>query len=469
MLRQQGAGLFIMLDLHAHLGDARHAGDPVLLRLLRDVSAAFQSGPNARTLIMVCPVLNIPAELDKDITLLDFPLPGEAEIHMVLENLISTNAADGGRITADLDDEGRERLVKAACGLTLAEATNAFARAMVNNGSLTSDDVQIVVEEKRQAVRKSGLLEFVDVDINLDDVGGLQNLKQWLNKRNSSWLAEAAEYGVPAPKGVLMTGVPGCGKSMTAKATAAAWGLPLLRLDIGKIFSGLIGSSEHNMRAAIRTAEATSPCVLWIDEIEKGFAGTSGISDSGTSSRVFGSFLTWMQEKTSPVFVIATANRVDRLPPEFLRRGRFDEIFFIDLPTKHEREQIWQLHLTRRLKASKTGPLPLTDELLSDLVDISDGYSGAEIEQAVVAAMFDAFAERRSLTADDLNRAVRGMVPLSVTQAERIAEVRNWASARAVAATSIDDGDGSQLMDDFVRVMRSRPLPPEDRGGIDFR
>jgi SpoVK/Ycf46/Vps4 family AAA+-type ATPase len=386
----------------------------------------------------------IPPELEKDVTLVDFPLPGEADIRRVLDGMIDANSSAGSRIRIEVDALGRERLAKAALGLTLHEATNAFARAMVDDGVLRNEDVQVVLEEKKQTIRKSGLLEVVTVDISLDDVGGLQNLKRWLTKRNNSWMHEAAEYGLPAPKGVLMTGVPGCGKSLTAKAVAAAWELPLLRLDIGRVFSGVVGSSEQNMRHAIRSAEATAPCVLWLDEIEKGFSGVAdGGGDGGTSSRVFGSFLSWMQEKTAPVFVIATANRVDGLPPEFLRKGRFDEIFFVDLPTRVERRQVWSLHLGRRLSGSRAaGAVIADDDLLDRLADTSEGYSGAELEQAVVAALLDAFAERRSLQEDDLFRALKNMVPLSVTQAEQIASVRAWASNRAVAATAAEDRSG---------------------------
>ena len=205
---------------------------------------------------------------------------------------------------------------------------------------MVSDLVTTVQQEKKQAVRKTGLLEYVDTDIDLAGVGGLDNLKRWLRRRDNSWLAEAAEYGIPAPRGVLITGVPGCGKSLTAKAVAASWRLPLLRMDIGKVFSGIVGSSESNLRTAIRSAEAAAPAVLWVDEIEKGFSGVGATGDSGTASRVFGSFLTWMQEKTAPVFVMATSNNVQSLPPELLRKGRFDEIFFVDMPAPDERAQI---------------------------------------------------------------------------------------------------------------------------------
>ncbi|GAA1980100.1 AAA family ATPase [Terrabacter lapilli] len=454
MLQQEGAGVFVMLDLHSHLGDDRRPADPALIRALRDAAGNFHVGSSARVLVIVAPTLRIPSELEKDITLIDFPLPDEREIRAVLDDMISANTSSNGRIRVEVDSVGRERLAKAALGLTLNEATNAFARAMVDDGVLSNDDVHVIMEEKKQTVRKAGLLEFVDVDLDLDDVGGLQNLKRWLSKRNNSWLAEAAEYGIPAPKGVLMTGIPGCGKSLTAKAVAAAWELPLLRLDIGKVFAGLVGSSEQNMRSAIRTAEAAAPCILWLDEIEKGFSGLSGDGDSGTSSRVFGSFLTWMQEKTTPVFVIATANKVDRLPPEFLRKGRFDEIFFVDLPTRLERRDIWSLHLSKRLQRSKAANLDISESLLDTLADVTEGYAGAEIEQAVVAALFDAFADRRQLKDDDLVRSIRNMVPLSVTQAEEIAAVRSWAATRAVAATAADDRSS------YRSTAPAAPTPP---------
>ncbi len=435
--------IFIFRDMHPVLGIGHQPPDASVVRLLRDLASAFKSGPVPRVLILVSPLLCIPPELEKEVTIVDFPLPGEDEIRAVLDKMVQTNAAGGGRVRIDLDSLGRERLVKAALGLTLNEAENAYARSMVNDGVLGADDVEVVLEEKRQTIRKSGLLEFVNVDVSLDDVGGLQNLKRWLSKREGSWLDEAATYGLPAPRGVLITGVPGCGKSMTAKAIAAAWELPLLRLDIGRVFAGLVGSSEQNMRTAIRTAEAIAPCVLWIDEIEKGFSGVGGPGgDGGTSSRVFGSFLTWMQEKSKPVFVMATANNINGLPPEFLRKGRFDEIFFVDLPTRAERRQIWELHVGKRVRGEAAGVVTNEASALETLADETEGYSGAEIEQAVVVGLFDAFADRRPLTLADLQRAVTNMVPLSVTQAEQIAAIREWAALRAVAATAAADRSG---------------------------
>ncbi|ROT32164.1 AAA family ATPase [Micromonospora sp. HM5-17] len=440
VLRLDEPSVVILRDLHPVLGGDGRPGDPRIIRRLRDVAAAFKSGTVPRTLVLVSPVLRIPVELDRDVTIVDFPLPSEAEIRMVLDGLIAANIASG-RIQIRLDDVQRERFAKAALGLTLHEAENAFARAIVNDGILDVHDLRVVHEEKRQAVRKSGLLEVVEAGAGLADIGGLENLKRWLAKREGAWLAAAAEYGLPAPRGVLITGVPGCGKSLTAKAVAATWELPLLRFDIGRVFSGLVGSSEQNLRTAIRIAEATAPCVLWVDEIEKGLAPDSG-GDSGTASRVFGTFLTWMQEKTRPVFVIATANDIGRLPPELLRKGRFDEIFFVDLPTQVERRSIWRVHLARRLRnPAVAGGLVLDDDLLAELSALTEGYSGAEIEQAVIAGLFEAFSARRPLDRDDLVRAVATMVPLSVTQAEQIDAVRAWASTRAVAATAAEDWD----------------------------
>ena len=434
--------VFVFKDLHAYFGEQGRPADQMVIRRLRDIANSFKNGAELLTLVIIAPVLRLPVELEKEITVVEFPLPTEQEILGVLAEMVDANK-ESGRITIEIGEEGREKFAKAALGLTLNEAENAFARAMVNDGKLTDDDLDVVLDEKRQTIRKSGILEFINVDVELEDIGGLQNLKRWLLKRNNSWLDQAKKYGLPAPKGILITGVPGCGKSLTAKAIAAAWGLPLLRMDIGKIFAGLVGSSEQNMRSAIRTAEAIAPCVLWIDEIEKGFAGASGSGDSGTSSRVFGSFLTWMQEKSAPVFVIATANNIDKLPPEFLRKGRFDEIFFVDLPTTPERKVIWDLHLKKRLKSADVlGELKLDDAFSNSLAAASEGYSGAEIEQVVVAGLFEAFAESRAIQANDLTKSLANMVPLSVTQAEAIQTIRDWANVRAVAATAQEDRQG---------------------------
>jgi ATPase family associated with various cellular activities (AAA) len=430
--------LFVFLDLHHSLGSHGRPAEPAVVRAIIDAATQFKTGAVAHTLLVVAPGLALPPDLEKLVTVVDLPLPTAAEIDGVLGSIISTNEAS---IKVDLNAADRQRLVQAAQGLTLWEAENAFARAIVTDRVLDAADIALVLDEKRQTIRKSGLLEFIPAEGDLDRIGGLSNLKNWLKKRDGSWLGEAAEWSVPAPKGLLITGVPGCGKSLTAACVSAQWGLPLLRLDVGRVFSGLVGSSEQNMRNTLKLAEAVAPSILWIDEIEKGFGTGSG--DSGTSQRVFGTFLTWMQEKSSTVFVIATANKIDALPPEFLRKGRFDEIFFVDLPTQEERSEIWKLHLTDHLLPGSraSGDVVIEEALLGRLSTASEGFSGAEIAQAVIAGCFDAFGERRPLSEDDLQRAISNTVPLSVTQAEQITRIREWAAHRAVSATAETDRD----------------------------
>ncbi|WP_405374679.1 MULTISPECIES: AAA family ATPase [unclassified Microbacterium] len=435
--------VFVFCDLHAYFGSEHRPGDPAIVRTVRETGLEFRHGDVSRTLVVTAPVRVIPAELDELTHLLDFPLPTAEEIRALLDTMIDNNSRE---IRVSADDAAREQLVHAAIGLTMAEAENAFARAMVNDGSLSGADIDIVLDEKRQVVRKSGVLEFVKAGLDLDDVGGLNNLKRWLDRRNGSWFGSARDYGLPSPKGVLITGVPGCGKSLTAKATAASWGLPLLRLDIGRIFSGLVGSSEQNLRTAIATAEAVAPCILWVDEIEKGFSNTTGQGDSGTTARVFGTFLTWMQEKKHPVFVVATANNIDALPPEFMRKGRFDEIFFVDLPTAVEREAIWALQLSAQATPAN-GLAALADDraALDTLISASENHSGAEIEQAVVSALYEGFAKKERVTLDMVNSVVQTMIPLAVTQAEEVQRIRDWAAQRAVRATGAEDLDSGEV------------------------
>ncbi|QJC50287.1 AAA family ATPase [Paenibacillus albicereus] len=431
--------VFILKDFHIYFGANHKAPDAPIIRKMRDIIPSLKKSPNPKNVIFVSPILQIPLELQKEMTILDFDLPTFHEIKQVLSEMIEANRGSG-RIQIDLIPEHEERLAKAALGLTLHEAENAFARAMVQDGKLDKNDVEVVLEEKRQTIKKSEILEFIQTDLKIEDVGGLENLKRWLQKRNKSWLDSAADYGLPAPKGVLITGVPGCGKSLIAKAVSAMWHLPLLRLDLGKIFSGLVGSSEENMRKAIQTAEAISPSILWIDEIEKGFSGLSGGGDGGTSSRIFGTFLTWMQEKTKPVFVIATANNIHSLPAELLRKGRFDEIFFVDLPTRKERMDIFKLHIGKRLRnARAAGSFACSETILVQLAEQTEGYVGAEIEQIVISALFEAFSEDRSVQFEDFTKAIHMTVPLSITQAEQIQGIREWADVRAVAATPRED------------------------------
>jgi SpoVK/Ycf46/Vps4 family AAA+-type ATPase len=295
-------------------------------------------------------------------------------------------------------------------------------------------DIDIVLDEKKQIIRKSGVLEYYAASTSLKDVGGMEFLKEWLRKRTRSFSDKAAAFGLPAPKGVLLLGVQGCGKSLVAKAIASHWDLPMLRMDVGKVFGSLVGQSEENVRRAIQVAESVAPCVLWVDELEKGFAGVQcgGYGDSGTTQRVFATFLTWMQEKTAAVFLIATANDVSQLPPELLRKGRFDEIFFIDLPDSPEREEIFSIHLKKRKRDPK-------DFDLKELAKQTAGFSGAEVEQVVIAGLFAAFDKDRELTQEDLLGEAKEFVPLSVMMREEINALREWAKLRTRPASRNDD------------------------------
>lgn len=443
--------VFVMCDFHVYFGVKGRQVDYNVVRRLRDIIGELKTSKFRKNVIFLASELLIPESMQKEVTILDLPLPTLEEIKAKLEKMVvQNNQID----TSELSDDGKERLCKAALGLTLQEAENAFALAMVNDGRIDGKDLSIILSEKMQVIKKTGILEFINTDIKISDVGGLENLKNWLHKRNNSWSESAKKYCLPAPKGVLITGVPGCGKSLTAKAMSAAWQLPLLKLDFGKIFSGIVGSSEENMRKAIKTAEAVAPSILWVDEIEKSLSGMNSNGDSGTSSRIFGTFLTWMQEKTAPVFVIATANNISGLPAELLRKGRFDEIFFVDLPTHRERKEIFKLHLAKRLKDKEVASkITLDDDLYEKLADMTEGFVGAEIEQVVITALYEAFFNKRALEFSDLETTIKNVVPLSVTQKEQILSLRQWANIRAVAATKKDDmasyssGDGDSSDD----------------------
>lgn len=427
----QKHAIFVFLDMHPFLQN------PLVVRRLRTLAQKFQE--TKKTLVLISPVLVIPPELEKLITVVDFALPPPAEIEGKINDIIKKYEGREG-ITINLAPEDRQNLVQAAAGLTLEEVENVLGRLLVREHKITPEAVTTIFEEKRKIIRKTGILEFFPASENPSQVGGLENLKNWLQKRSrcfSNTLA-AREAGIEPPKGVLLTGVPGCGKSLTVKAAAGMMRLPLLRLDVGKVFEGLVGSSERNMRTAIATAEAAAPAVLWIDEIEKGFpSGRGGDLDGGTSSRVFASFLTWMQEKTSPVFVMATSNNVSRLPPEMLRKGRFDEIFFVDLPVPRERREIFSIHLERRHK----NPAMFD---LDELAALSEGFSGAEIEEAIRSALLEAFDAGRPLVQEDISLCLKRTPPLSRTMAEDIEAIRLWANERAVRASLLPPGPSGE-------------------------
>ena len=413
--------IFIFKDLHPFMKE------PTVVRKLRELSQYLKS--SFKTLILVSPQLRIPTELDKDITVLTLDLPDLKELDGLLSQIIR-EVNEKSELKIELTEEEKERILKSALGLTLEEAENVFAKTLVMGGKLKEEDIQVILAEKEQIIRKSGLLEYFASLEKFDHIGGLELLKDWLRKRSLAFSEKAKEFGLPAPKGVLLIGVQGCGKSLCAKALASLWKVPLLRFDLGKVFSSLVGSSEENVRKAIQVSESVAPAILWIDEIEKAFAGTqsSTFSDAGTAARVFGNFITWLQEKTSPVFVIATANNIQQLPPELLRKGRFDEIFFVDLPTLKERKEIFAIHLKKRKRN------PQNFDLVR-LSEISEGYSGAEIEEAIVSALFDVFEKRRDLTTEAIEKALKETVPLSKMMHEDIEALRRWAEGRARRAS----------------------------------
>ena len=416
--RQKEGGIYIFKDLHPFIEG------PAISRWLRDAIASFKGSD--KVIILMSPVQTVPIELEKEVVVLDYPLPNLAELNQVLSSRLAVSK------TQRLDTESREKLLKAALGLTKDEAEKVYRKAQVKAGRLTGDEVNIVLSEKKQLIRRNGILEYIEEDETIDSVGGLEELKRWLTQRSNAFTERAREYGLPQPKGMLILGVPGCGKSLIAKTTSRLWGLPLLRLDMGRVYDGsTVGRSEANLRSALKTAESISPVILFIDELDKAFAGGggSGDSDGGTSGRIFGSFLTWMQEKKSPVFVMATANRVERLPGEFLRKGRFDEIFFVDLPNSAERQDIFKIHLGKRRS-------DINRFDLEQLTKVSDGFSGAEIEQAIIAAMYDAFAQDREFTQLDIIAAIKSTLPLSRTMTEQVTALRDWAGQRARPASA---------------------------------
>ncbi len=414
--------IFVLRDLHPYLND------PGVGRKLRDVASALKA--SYKTVVLVSPTLKLPFELQKEITVIDFDLPDVADLEKLLDTRVG-ELRDSGKVEIKVDPEAKERILYAARGLTLNEAENVFAKTLVMARKLTEEEIPIVLSEKEQAIRKTGMLEYYRAQEQFQDVGGLDMLKDWLRKRTSAFGEKAREFGLPAPKGVLLLGVQGCGKSLCAKSISSLWRLPLLRLDVGRVFSDLVGSSERNIRETIKVAESVAPCILWVDEIEKAFAGTqsSSFSDAGTSARVFATFLTWLQEKESPVFVIATANNIQMVPPELLRKGRLDEIFFVDLPARQERAAIFGIHLRRR--ARRDGGFDV-----ERLAAASEGFSGAEIEESIVAALYDVFDAGTTLDTEAVLRSVNATVPLSTTMKEDIDGLREWAEGRARKASS---------------------------------
>ncbi|HEY9604561.1 MAG TPA: AAA family ATPase [Allocoleopsis sp.] len=441
--------IFVLRDLHVILKNPHSDRNVPVVREIKNLTRELKR--SRKTIVLTSHTLAIPEELSEEVTVIDFPLPNVQEIDYLLKQLVVSEKLK-------LSGLAKEQLIKACQGLSRARIGRVLAKALAAKQQVDETDIDGVLEEKKQAIRQTGILEFFTTRESLKSVGGLENLKQWVRMRQDAFTEEARRYGIPNPKGVLLVGIQGTGKSLSAKTIAHEWRLPLLRLDSGRLFGGIVGESESRVRQMIQLAEAMAPCVLWIDEIDKAFGNiASGIDgDSGTSRRVFGNLITWMQEKTTPVFIVATANNVRILPAELLRKGRFDEIFFLNLPTEAERQEIFKVHL-QRLRPSR-----LREFDLALLARTAREFSGAEIEQVVVDAMHRAFFERtpdgnrRDFTTQDVLRAIEDTVPLAAIAREQIEDLKHWA-AEAGARTASND---TQLVDELKRYTQQRGIGP---------
>ena len=415
-----GEGLFLLKDFHKYLDQ------DVIVRKLRDLTQQFRH--ERRAIIITSPVVNIPIELEKDTARFSLSLPSEAELNQLCGATVR-ELMGSQHLKNNLRPEQMPALVHSLRGLTLDEARRILTQALLEKSALDLGTIDLVRESKSKLVKEQGVIEFLQPEDGLGSVGGLAHLKAWLDKRSAAFSREAENFGLDPPKGILIFGVQGCGKSLCAKAVAREWALALLKFDTSRLLEKYIGESEKNLRKSLQVAEAVAPAVLWIDEIEKMFprAALSSDADGGLSMRLFGAFLTWMQEKKSPVFIVATSNDISSLPPEFLRKGRFDELFFVDLPEAEDRRTIFSIHLVRHQQDPTKFNLP-------QLVEASAGFSGAEIEEAVKSALYSAFAQKASLSTDMLVQELRSTYPLSVTMKEKIDALRDWARERAVPA-----------------------------------
>jgi SpoVK/Ycf46/Vps4 family AAA+-type ATPase len=416
-IAQPASGLFFLKDFSWKLGS-----ESLLKRTLRDVYQLTKT--SFKTLFLCSPIAGVPDDMMKEIVTIDFSLPDEGDLGTIFESVLK----GAPKVKISLTEEQKAKLLKGALGLTGDEAKFAFQKMLVGKSELNEEALDIIYEEKARIVRRDGLLDYVPTKYTLDDIGGLENLKDWLKDRASFFSKEAQEAGLKMPKGILMTGVSGCGKSLSAQAIAASWGLPLYRLDMNRLYGGALGTAEECFRRAIIQMESVAPAILWLEEIEKGVAGYEQ-GDKGVTARIFSSFLTWLQEHTTPVFVAATANEINKLPPELLRKGRFDEIFFVDLPSEAERANIFKVHLEKRkVDVSKFN--------FMELAKATNNFNGAEIEQSVISGLVLAFRDnKRELAQDDIFKAIGRMVPLATTMAEQIKEIKRWADTRAVKAS----------------------------------
>jgi len=412
---------FIFFDFHFFLHE------PYVIRALRELSPVLAK--RRQFIFFVAPIYQIPLELEKELVMIELPLPSASDLAAILNSVIAGLEKTWNK-PLKLSAELKEKMIRAGLGLTEKEARRVFYRALIEHPEFKDDHLDAILSQKKQIIRQQNLLEFYQMSEKFAEVGGLDLLKEWLKSRSKAFSEDAKKYGLPEPRGLLMLGIQGCGKSLCAKAVANLWRLPLLRFDASLVLGSYQAPPEVNIRRAIQLAESVSPCVLWIDEIEKGFSASmvSGREASGGVARAFASFLVWLQERKQPVYVIATANSISELPPELVRKGRFDDIFFVDLPKIHEREEIFAIHLQKRGRSPSNFELKL-------LAEESNDFSGSEIEQSIIAAMYEAFTSGREVSTEDIRKALSETVPLSETMEEQVEELRRWAKNRARPAS----------------------------------
>jgi SpoVK/Ycf46/Vps4 family AAA+-type ATPase len=414
-LNSETPALFLLKDFNRFLTDLS------ISRKLRNISRILKLQP--KTIIIIGSELNIPIELQDLITVLQFQLPSESEINQELERLINS-------LNIKVEPQLFENLTKACQGLSLERIRRVLSKIIATYKTINNNSIAVLLSEKKQIISQTEILEYWSVNKKIIDLGGLDNLKDWLKKRKTAFGVQALNYGLPTPRGLLLVGIQGTGKSLTAKAIGNDWQLPLLKLDVGKLFGGIVGESESRLRQMINVSETISPCILWIDEIDKAFSNVESKGDSGTSNRVLATFISWLSEKTKPVFVIATANNIDLLPLEIIRKGRFDEIFFLDLPKQEEREEIFKIHL------QEFRPNTFQGFDYSKLAELSESFSGAEIRQSIIDGMYHAFYEKREVTTDDICMAIEEIIPLAYLESDQMLKLQNWASSGRIRLAS---------------------------------
>ena len=414
-LNAETPALFLLKDFNRFLTDLS------ISRKLRNISRILKLQP--KTIIIIGSDLTIPKELQDLITVVQFQLPLEEEISQELNRLISS-------LNIKVDSQLFESLTRACQGLSLERIRRVLSKIIATYKTIDKDSITVLLSEKKQIISQTEILEYSSVNEQITNLGGLENLKDWLKKRKTAFGLQAFNYGLPTPRGLLLIGIQGTGKSLTAKAIANDWQLPLLKLDVGKLFGGIVGESESRLRQMINVAETISPCILWIDEIDKAFSNSDNRGDSGTSNRVLATFISWLSEKTKPVFVIATANNIDLLPIEIIRKGRFDEIFFLDLPEKEEREEIFKIHL------QTFRPNSWESFDYNQLAQASDSFSGAEIRQSIIEGMYHAFYEKREFTTEDICMALKELIPLAHLESDQMIRLQQWASSGRIRSAS---------------------------------